>query len=213
MSITLVRANGLHILSRATLSQLAENEVVGEFANGLLVTALGRSGLANDATRTLADVLYDSTPTSHPLLVALLVLDAELSAVVDDERRVLPLPGFLSYRSGLSRDRFPVNTLRLPPLNQNGHYLLTSTSAGFCLAVRLDLHPQLKVAGHVRLAVSRPDLKPVRLQATEHRLDRQVLTEELIDTAVAVPNEDLSATLSRSEQASLSEVLHGLLDD
>jgi CO/xanthine dehydrogenase FAD-binding subunit len=213
MSVTLLRPDGLHILGKATLQQLSEDEQLPDFASGLILTALAQIYPRYDPTQTLAGTLYDVSLPVNPLLVTLLVLDAEAGVIVDDERRIFPLSGFMSYRSRLAPDKFSINALRLPPLNPDGHYRLTTVADGFCFAVRLDLHPDLKVTGHVRLAVSSPTQVPVRLQATEHRLDRQVLTEELIETAVALENEDLAAPLTQGQQTKLIEVLKKLIGD
>lgn len=212
MSVTLLRPDGLHLLGKATLQQLSTDEPLQNFAGGLILTALAQTGSGYDPTQTLTEALYDISLPVNPLLVTLLVLDAEASVVAEDEQRIFPLPGFMSYRSRLSPDKFPINTLRLPPLNPDGHYLLATGNDDFCLAIRLDLHPDLKVTGHVRLAVSSPTQAPTRLQATEHRLDRQKLTEELIETAVALENEDLAVPLTQGQQAKLIEALKKLIE-
>jgi hypothetical protein len=204
--VTLTRSDGLHILTKATLPQLTGDQALGSFAEGLLLTALGQTHLpGRDGEWTLAEALHHRGPQTNPLLTALLVLDAEVSAVVDDERRVFPLPGFLSYRANLPPDKFPLDTMRLPPLNPDGHYRLTVADDGFCLAIRLDLHPTLKVAGHVRVAISGPTRSPTRLQAMEQRLDRQVLTAELIEAAIA------GGGVSKTEADGLFGALRGLI--
>ncbi len=195
--------DGLHILARTPLSQLAEDETLLNFADGLILEALAHTTLPDGLAWTLTGALYHPGPQTNPLMVALLVLDAELRAVIDEEQRILPLPGFLTYRASLFPDKFPCDTLRLPPLNQDGHYLLSLTDDGFCFAVRLDLHPELKVAGHVRIAVSSPTRSPLRLQATEYRLDRQVLNRGLIEAAVTAGSEELLVPLTKAEQARL----------
>lgn len=210
--VTLVRSDGLHILSKATLAQLADDKTLRDFAAGLVPQALRQAGLFNDASRSLAGALYDTGLQTRPLFVALLALDAEVRAVVDDTRRALPLPGFLTYRPRLSPDKFPLDTVRLPPLNPDGHYILAATGDGFCFAIRLDLHPRLKVAGHVRMAVSSPNHAPFRLQTMEHRLERQVLSRELIELTVLNPAEELTPPLSAAGKDRLIEVLRGLLE-
>jgi CO/xanthine dehydrogenase FAD-binding subunit len=157
--------------------------------------------------------LYASGPHIAPLLIALLVLDAEVNAVVNGKQPVFPLTGFLTYRSKLPPDKFPLNAIRLPPANPNGHYILATANDGFCSAVRLDLNPSLKMTGHVRIAISSPTRSPVRLQAIEHRLERQVLKKELIRAAVVGANKDLLKPLTQVEEVRLVELLERLLDD
>jgi CO/xanthine dehydrogenase FAD-binding subunit len=201
--VSLIRPDGLHLLGRATLAQLAEDADLSGFANGLLSQALSYIPPTQAASWTLAEALHHSGPEAKPLLTALLVLDGEVNAVVEEESRVFPLPGFLTYRARLPLAQFPVNTLRLPPLNPDGQYLLTLTEEGFCCALRLDLHPRLKVAGHVRLAVSSPTRPPARLRALEHRLERQELTPPLIEAAVGIGDEGLTPAGSERLQAAL----------
>lgn len=208
--VTLTRPDGLHLLTRATWPQLVQDETLRGFAGGLLANALSQTDVPDDDW-TLAETLHHPGSQFYPLLAAFLVLDAEVSAVIDDERRVFPLPGFLTYRASLPPDKFPLDTLRLPPLNPDGHYRLSVTTDGFCLALRLDLHPGLKVAGHVRLATSSPTQPPVRLQAVEHRLDRQILTAELIEAAIT--SGGMALLLSKAEVDSLSAALRGLIGE
>lgn len=208
MSAVLTRPDGLYISTQATWAQLAANEVLHSFANGLIPMALNGHPVA----WTLAEVLHHSGPQVNPLLTALLVLDTEVNAVVDDKQPVFPLPGFLTYRSTLSLEKFPLQAIRVPPLNPDGHYLLSIANDGFCFALRLDLHPRLKVAGHVRLAASSPTRFPVRLQAIEYRLERQSLSKKLIQTAVTAGGETLSVPLTAEERFRLVETLQGLLD-
>ncbi|MBN1218835.1 MAG: hypothetical protein JXM69_07905 [Anaerolineae bacterium] len=207
MSTIKTRPDGLYISTHTTWPQLATDETLRSFANGLIPMALN----GHQETWTLAELLHHSGPQSYPLLTTLLVLDAEVNAVVEDKQPVFPLPGFLAYRSRLSPDKFPLSAVHLPPHNRNGHYLLSLASDGFCSAVRLDLHPKFKIAGHVRLAISSPTRLPVRLQATEHRLERQPLTEELIQTAIAVGSKDLPKPLTTAEQSRVAEVLQGFI--
>jgi hypothetical protein len=206
MSAILTRFDGLYISTHATWPQLATDESLRHFANGLIPTALHEE----DTSWTLAEILHHTGPQTYPLLTALLVLDAEVNAIVDDKQPVFPLPGFLTYRSKLSPDKFPLKAIRLPPFNPNGQYSLTTANGGFCVAVRLDLHPGLKTAGHVRIAISSPTRSPTRLQALEQRLEQQVLTKELIQAAVTAPDEDLLKPLTIIEQTRLTEVLQGL---
>ena len=176
MQVVLPRPNGLHILTKATLHRLATDETLLIFAAGLLTRTIAEVPPCDQTTWTLARVLhYAGFGPSNGLLTALLVLDAEINAVVDDETRIFPLPGFLGYRNHLPPDKYPLNTLRLPPLNPDGHYLFTVLSRGHYLAARLDIHPELKIAGHVRIALSSPPRPPPSFAAPPHPLDRQAL--------------------------------------
>jgi CO/xanthine dehydrogenase FAD-binding subunit len=118
----------------------------------------------------------------------------------------------LSYRHRLPPDKFPLNRLRLPPLNPDGHFSLQQLSipAEGYLALRVDLHPLMKVLGHVRVAIGGPHRPPIRLHATEHRLERQVLTPPLIEAAVAASDEDITPMLTKNERGVLTEALSGL---
>jgi CO/xanthine dehydrogenase FAD-binding subunit len=122
----------------------------------------------------------------------------------------LPLPGFLGYRASLPPERAPLETLRLPPLNPGGRYAFVASDNETFLAVRLDLNPALNVAGHVRIAASSVTRSPVRLVATEQRLERQVIDEGLIKTAIAAGSADLPTPLTQIEQPKLAEVLKRL---
>ena len=133
--------------------------------------------------------------------------------MIDDEPRVFPLPGFLSYRARLPLEKFPLNTMRLPPLNPDGHYWLKTGLNSFCCAVRLDLHPGQKVAGHVRLAVSSSTRQPARLPAAEHRLDRHILQADLIEEAVLAGSRALAEPLTDAERVALLDALHEILRD
>ncbi|MCB0208298.1 MAG: hypothetical protein KDJ52_03145 [Anaerolineae bacterium] len=186
MSITLVRPDGLHLTTKATLAQLAQDQNLQVFADGLIPRILAHFDLSSEASLTLAEALHRSgSPAIDALLTGLLVLDAEVNAVIDDETRVFPLPGFLTYRARLPLDQFPLNLMRLPPLNEGGHYRFTAAEPYGC-TVRLDLHPELMITGHVRLAAAGPNLPAQRLSLIEARLDRKLLTPELIDAALAL---------------------------
>lgn len=204
--VALLRPGGLYILTSASLPQLAADSTVADFAGGLLVKALRHTNLPGHSLPTLARALHHSGPEANPLLLSLLVLDADVQAVVDDESRVFPLPGFLSYRSRLLPDRVSLTTVRLPPLNPDGHYGLEAWG-DFWGAFRVDVHPVLKVAGHVRLAAGSSTRPPARLLAAEHRLERQILTTGLVETAVAAGSAGLEAGLSPAEQAVLVKLL------
>ncbi len=210
-SVSLLRNDGLYLRVQATLQQLAGDTAVAEFANGLLAAAL--EALPSDLRRrfTLVDALVQANRAVYPLLTALLVLDAAVDTVVDDERRVFPLPGYLSYRHRLPVDRYPLNTMRLPPLNPGGHYHLQAGPAGEWAAVRLDLHPRLKVTGHVRMAVGSADRLPVRLLAAEHRLDRQVLDEAMITHSLNAAATATTPPLTAGEYNLLRDILQRLL--
>jgi CO/xanthine dehydrogenase FAD-binding subunit len=209
MTIALTRPDGVHILTRATLLQLADDELLRVFAAGLIPNALAQIEAPDRATRTLAHTLHHVEPQTVPLVLALLVLDAEVSGVIGETRRMLPLAGFLAYRADLSSEKFTFDMIRLPPLNPDGHYLLNG-AADFSCAVRLDLHPRLKVAGHVRVAISSSTHSPQRLQDTEHRLDRQAPAAELIVVAVAAGSQELSTPLTQAQQSSLIETIGGV---
>jgi hypothetical protein len=211
--VTFNQPDGLHIVSQATLAQLFEDEALRTFAGGLMQTALVQTFNVQRSTfnLSLAEALHHSGPQIYPLLTALLVLDAEIHTLVDEERRVLSLPGFLSYRAHLPLDKVSLETLRLPPLNPGGRYAFTVADNGAFLAVRLDLNPARNVAGHVRLAVSSVTRPPVRLVAVEQRLERRVIAEPLIEAAIAAGRSDLPTPLTRIEQAELVEVLKGFI--
>ena len=210
--ITQQRLDGLHIKTGATLGQIAAEATLLDLAAGLIPQALRGLGLSNAAEWTLTEALQDAdTPVAKALLTVLLVLDAEIHADTNGDLRVWSLPGFLSYRSRLSLVDYPLSTVRLPPLNPDGHYMFLSFNRAHYLAVRMDIHPRLGVAGHVRLAISSPVRPPQRLRASEQRLERQVLDRAIIDVAVAAGSEALSAPLNAVERAKLTEVLGKLV--
>ncbi|HXV44137.1 MAG TPA: hypothetical protein VEC96_13800, partial [Anaerolineae bacterium] len=160
----------------------------------------------------LAQVLHQAdSPQTYPLITALLVLDAEIHTLIGEDRRILTLPGFLSYRASLPPDKVPLESLRLPPLNPGGRYVFAMADNRAFLAVRLDLNPALNVAGHVRIAVSSSTRPPMRLVTAEERLERQVLAEEMIKTAIAAGSADLPIPLAQIEEAELVETLKGFI--
>jgi CO/xanthine dehydrogenase FAD-binding subunit len=206
--ITQQHLDGLHIKTGATLGQIAADPTLLDFAGGLVPHALTAAGLSNAAGWTLAEALLEADSlVTKALLTTLLVLDAEIHAEANGARRVWPLPGFLSYRDHLPLADYPLSAVRLPPLNPDGHYVFLGFDRANYLAVRTDIHPRLGVAGHVRLASSSPVRPPQRLQVSEHRLERQVLDEAIIDAAVTAGSEALSVPLNAAERARLTEVL------
>jgi hypothetical protein len=203
MEIISTRPDGLHISASARLAELVATEMLSHFAGGLLIKALASTSPAP----TLAEMLYDTGPHGYPLFTALLVLDAEVTAVVAEKKRAFPLPAFLAYRAALPPDKFVPHTLRLPPHNPGGHYCFAVTADGSYVAVRLHLHPHLRVAGHVRIALSSPLRPPVRLVAAEGRLEWQLLRPELIAAALAAGSQGLALPLSTEEQSTLTDLL------
>jgi hypothetical protein len=203
--ITEVRPNGLVIDTSAPLRQLISDEALQQFAAGLLVTAITESVAAEHHHHTLHNALKQTDDTFNGLLVAALALDAELKSIIDDDVRVFALAGFLSYRDRLSN--VPLPTLQLPPLNPDGHYIFAVVDQISYLAVRLDFHPELGVAGHVRIALGGVNRQPLRLRAIEGRLERQVLTAARISTAVGTAESALNPPLSPAERERLSMVL------
>ncbi len=203
MPVSLTQADGLHLSALVTLAQLNADDAAAGFAAGLLAAALAQ---VDNHSVTLAEALRHPGPAFEPLLAALLALDGEVAAVVDDERRAFPLAGFLSYRARLPLDRFPPADVRLPPLNPNGHYAL-AVADGAYLAARTDLHPSLRVTGHVRLVLANGSGEPRRLLAVEQRLDRQVLTESLIAAGLAAAGPALSAAVQRQITAILGQLI------
>lgn len=207
MTTTMARTDGVYISTHTPWPQLVTDEILCEFANGLIPMTLQYE----DTSWTLSELLHHTGSQTYPLLTALLILDAEVNAFVEDKQPVFSLPGFLTYRSKLSPEKFPLDAIRLPPLNAGGHYFLTIADDGFCVAIRLDLNPQLNLAGHVRIAISSPTRAPIRLHALEHRLERQILSKEIIQTAILATNQNLSKPLSKDEQIHLNKVWQGLI--
>jgi xanthine dehydrogenase iron-sulfur cluster and FAD-binding subunit A len=202
--ITTTQPDGLYLSAQATLSQLGEDETLRLFADGLVIKTLN---VKRSNVLTLSQALHHSGPEIYPLLTALLALDAEVQVVVDEERRALPLPGFLSYRASLPPDKAPLTAVRLPPLNRGGRYHFAVTPDGLYLATRLDLHPTLGVVGHVRLALSSLTRPPTRLLPIEQRLDRQFVNPALIESTIAAGSREISPVLTPAEQAGLAAAI------
>ena len=213
-----ISPEGLRIPLEMSLAEMGQDELLSQFAMGLIPTALQHIA----ATFPLSTALYQETSALYPLWTVLLALDAELEGVVEGTSRLFPLPGFFSYRASLTPDKISPRTLRLPPLNPGGHFILSPiasdshlspngrTPADGHLAVRLDLEPTSQILGHVRLAVSRPDRFPFRLRTIEHRLDRQVLTEAIVSVAVAEGQAKISPPLTTAEVEGLVQTLLAL---
>lgn len=201
--IVQIQPDGLHLSAGATLPQLAADETLATFADGLLVKTLNEADPAQLPALTLAEALHLLEPAPvRSLLTALLALDAEVRLEVEAQGRILPLPGFLSYCSRLPLADFPLSAVRLPPLNPDGHYLFSTLNPDRFMVLRLDLHPVERLAGHVRVALSRPGQLPQRLTSIEARLERQVLSEALIEVAVKAEE----PALTGEEQAALSRM-------
>lgn len=214
MTVTFEQPDGLYLSTGATLAHLLEAETVQSFAGGLLHAALTTTFNLQPLifNLSLAEALhYTGGPETYPLLTALLTLDAEVHAQVGEDKRVLPLPGFLSYRSSLPPERAPLNVLRLPPLNPGGRYHFALIKGGSWLAARLDLHETLRVAGHVRLTLSSPTRPPQRLQAIEDRLDRQIMNQAVLETALVEGTANIAPALTPAEQSALLTALNQLI--
>jgi len=202
MDVT-TQPDGIHIDAGASLAQLAVDDTLRTFAGGLLAAALPTATV--NPEESLAGALHRADAAFDGPLTALLALDAEVQAVVNGDVRVFPLPGFLSYRAQLPPARFPLSAVRLPPLNPDGHYFFSHPAPGQFVALRLDIHPTLRVTGHVRVAVSGPERSPVRLQAVEHRLERHTLDTALVESALAL------VALPETSRRALAEILRTLL--
>jgi len=186
---------------KAKLKQLADDKTLTVFADGLLAKALKFVEPSTQINLTLAEALHQTElPQIKALHCALLALDAEVNAVLEDETLVWPLPAFLSYRTNLPLYKYPLNLLRLPPLNSGGHYQLRSPGKDHYVVVRMDLHPQLKVMGHIRIATASPTQSPHRLLVMEHRLDRQELDGEIIRAAVMAQEAEASVAITEVER-------------
>ena len=210
MSVTITRPDGLHIYTSAALNELIADQELQQFADGVVVNAITEGVTANYHVQTMGELLHHQSPAGHGLLTALLILDAEINAVVNDETRVFPLAAFLNYRSWLQD--VPLTTVRCPPLNKDGHYFFSVIEEHNYLAIRLDIHPTLRVAGHVRIASGGNNRLPQRLRRVEHRLDRQVLRHSQIEAALTGKNlQQIVPPLSTTEQERLSALLGQLV--
>ena len=179
MSLSFVetKPDGLHVAAAASLRHLLADELFWNFADGLLSRVAAATLPDSGLDYPLCDLLYHQDTAYNGFLAALLALDAEVIATVNAERSVWPLPGFLSYRTQLAEH--PLDAVRLPPLNPDGHYLFTAIH-GKTLIVRFDIHLDLRIMGHVRIAIGGTAIKPSRLQLIEHRLERTQLTGQLL---------------------------------
>ena len=74
----------------------------------------------------------------------------------------------------------------------------------------MDINPKLNITGHIRIAVSGATRPPQRLLAAEHRMDRQKLTESLIEAAIIAASDDLTQPLTDAEQSNLVSALNEL---
>lgn len=206
--IVQIQPDGLHLLAGATLSQLAAAETLADFADGLLPKALSEAGSGQLPVFSLAEALHLIEPALvRGLLTALLALDAEVRLTVETQIRILPLPGFLSYRVRLPLVDFPLDAVRLPPLNTGGYYFFSKIETDRFLVVRLDLHPIERLAGHVRVAISHPGQLPQRLTSIEQRLERQILDEALLGEVMRAGDQALTV----EEQTELTGALKALV--
>ncbi len=202
MKIVTLENDGLNLNPQATLHQLHDQQEIQQFAEGFIPKALSQTA---DLSPTLLQVIQADSMGQPTLYTVLLVLDAEIKTVVTGKLRRLPLLTFRSYQQKLQN--IQPTAVRLPPLNPDGHYHLETSAEGTTIAVRLDIHPEKGIAGHVRLAVSSPQRPPTRLIEGEARLDWQRLTPDLIDAAIETGSRNLSEPLTPAEQIGLREVL------
>ena len=203
-----IQPDGLHLLAEATLSQLAADETLANFADGLIPKALSEADSAQLPALSLAEALHFLEPAPiRGLLTALLALDAEVRLMVEAKSRILPLSGFLSYRERLPLTDFPLDTVRLPPLNPGGNYFFSKIEPDRFMVLRLDLHPVERLAGHVRVAASHPGQLPQRLTSIEQRLERQVLDEALLEEAMRAGEQALTV----EERTELTRALKTLV--
>ena len=92
VQVTLNRADGLHILTKATLQQLLDDQALSLFADGLIPQAFAGTDISTIAQWTVAEALHhDGLPQINALVTILLALDAEVNAIVNDENRLLPV--------------------------------------------------------------------------------------------------------------------------
>ncbi len=145
------KPDGLYLPAGVPLAQLLADDLLREFADGLLPRAVAATLPAGEQNVSLTELLFSRDSAFDGVLAALLALDAEVIATVAGDRRVWPLPGFLSYRSRLAAH--PPEAVRLPPLNLDGHYLLTTDGDG-ALLLRFDMHPRRRVLGHIRVVIA-----------------------------------------------------------
>lgn len=203
MEISIMQADGLHLNAQATWLNLMDDEPLAAFADGLL-----KAGLAPlqslGASVSLGEMLHHIEAETNPLWVVLLALDAEITAIVQTKRRAMPVPAFVSYRARMPLDTHPLSTVRLPPLNPDGHYHLRSDTDVW-VALRYDQHPQKRVLGHVRVALSAESRAPLRLHATEDHLERKTPTPARLREAVQMGGQE--ASLSADEAAAVESVL------
>ena len=96
MQVSLTRPDGLHLQTKATLQQLADDDLVSVFGGGIIAKALAQLTPTDFAGYTLADTLHHPGPETYGLITTLLILDAHVSSVVEGKTRTFPLPGFLS---------------------------------------------------------------------------------------------------------------------
>lgn len=172
------KPDGLYLPAGVPLQQLAADDSLRDFADGLVPRTVAATLPAGAQPVSLSELLHSPDPVFGGILAALLALDAEVIATIDGDRRSWPLPGFLSYRARLVS--YQPELVRLPPLNPDGHYLLVAESDR-AFVLRFDMHPGLRVLGHIRIAtIVDANSPPQRVTTLEHRLERRTLTAQLL---------------------------------
>lgn len=210
MPASSIRPDGLHIDASATLQQLIADKELQLFADGVVVKAITEGIAAHYHVQTVAELLHHPGQDGHGLLTVFLILDAELNSVANDEARVIPLSAFLDYRTRLQD--VSIAEIRCPPLNNDGHYFFSVIEENNYLAIRLDIHPTLKVAGHVRIATAGNQRSPQRLHRVEDRLDRQVLCLSQLETVLTAENlRQVVPPMSTAERRRLAVLLGQLV--
>lgn len=175
----------LRLGATATLGAVAASEAVQSVAGGLLAQAALRSASYTLREQGTVGGTLVAGEGAHPLLAALLALDAELLVWTQDERNV-SIDGFLDDRARLLDRRALVVEIRVPRLAAPAGGALETVSRTpadapiVCAAARASADRATGRPHGVRVAVGGVAPRPVRVPAAERLLEGQPVTAPLL---------------------------------
>lgn len=188
--------SGLHLGAMVTLQAVIDNPRSGTFAGGVLAEAARRSAARNVRNvTTLGGTVATADPLDE-LLLALLVLDAQVTLARATSRHHLPLVDFLGDPAGhLPRGTLIVEIV-IPFLPRNfgvGLERVARTPADCpIVAAAAMLGVVAEKCLHVRLALAGVSERPARLTAAEAILADKTLNarvlSEVVETVRSVVN-------------------------
>lgn len=188
LSLSFVRVQGatLYIGATTKLQQLVDTPDLHTFASGILAETAQMSAGRNLRNAATVGGVLASASGDHPLLTALLAVDARLDVYAPESRQI-PLVSFLAYRDRLLADGALITWISLPlligPLGA-AYEAVGRTPRDrpiVCAVARMELAEG--IGANVRLALGGVGAVPVRASGAEQVLERKLLSDERVEAA------------------------------